>query len=940
MRRLACAVGALRVVAWDRVEGASDTQVSGAEETQAGDGPRARTVSSDTVPSPGTAIGRYVVLGLVGHGGMGVVLAAYDPQLDRKVALKLVRPGRAADAGEIEREARLIARVRHPNLVTVHDVGHAEGGVFLAMEFVEGASLREHQRARRTWRELVAIYLQAARGLASVHEVGVVHGDFKPDNVRVGTAGGRLEAKLLDFGLAHSVAVEGIAPRGEPWTPPGTVAYMAPERLAGRPASPQTDQFAFCVALFEALAGRRPFDLEALATAGAAAPTWPRNERVPAWLRRAVDRGLAFAPAERWPSMHALALALERGPGRARRRGFALALTAATGLTIAVAATRPDACAEADAPVRAAWTPQRAARAEEVLASAAGERTRPEIAIARIDAYADALRRAAVRSCDATRSGDTILEARRRRCVDVGLSKLDAWAALLTDPDPARSSAAQADVLASSPYLVCEDDAALLRQPDPPRPADELLAKEHLRRLAELQVLRYWSAHDHFEADLDGLVAEVRANGDAIALSEALVMQGWATSRRGNLDDGYAQLLESLRWAESSGATWQQAEAWRGIAENRNAHVDGAAIQALAAERARAAVERLGDPPELSAQVQNALAGAQSRAGDTSSANATLEVAIAAAERADATGVLVEALVAQVITLLRADRIEDAVRAGERAVALSEGLFAEGPEAATAMGALAAALSAARRFDDAEALSREALRRLDRWGPMTVMTAGGIACNWCYGVDAACDAARIPDACSACVRAGLLPASPSPSLAAGFSNGLLALARVDRAAALAFADEIASRPVEAGTWRRPIAAAASIFADTDPARALDLVTRLCAHHGEQDCGEDAQFLRARLDGDPSARARAREVLRGIWARLSRDERAESLPLGVLLAEHGLVPRAEVAAARPLAVSCAPGLAEVDAWLADADGPAAGAAPDGAISTSAAASTGR
>ncbi len=923
--------------------GASDTLVSDADETQAGDGARTRrTGPSDAVPSPGTAIGRYVVLGLVGHGGMGVVLAAYDPQLDRKVALKLVRPGRAADAGEIEREARLIARVRHPNLVTVHDVGHAEGGVFLAMEFVEGASLREHQGTPRRWPELVEIYLQAARGLASVHDVGVVHGDFKPDNVRVGSVPGRrevdrlevnrLEVKLLDFGLAQAGAGEPSA-SGHGWAPA--------ERLAGGPATPHTDQFAFCVALFEALCGRRPFDLEALVTGTAAAPTWSRSEGTPTWLRRALERGLAFAPAERWPSMHALAQVLERGPGRARRRGIALAFTAATGLTIAIAATRPDACADADAEVRAAWTPAHAALAQRALAGAVGEGAQAGLAIARIDAYAEALGGAVVRGCDATRSGDTVLEARRRRCVAVGLAELQAWATLLADPDPARAIAVQADVLRASPDVVCDDDTALLREPDPPQAEDDALAKDHLRRLAELRVLRYWGAQDHFESDLDALLAEVRANADAVTLAEGLAMHGWAKSRRGDLDGGYAELLEALRWAESSGATRQQADIWRVIAENRHTHVDGAALEALAVDRALAAVERLGNPPLQRALVGKTQAGSQLRAGDIAGANATLDAAIAAAERAGATAVIVEALVVQVIALLRAHRIEDAVRAGGRAVALSEELFAAGPEAATAMGAQAAALAAAGRFDEAEALTHGALRRLEPWGAMTVMTAGGVACNWCHGVDAACETARVAAACSACVRAGMVPESPSPALATGFANGLRALARVDPAAAKAFAEEIASRPLASATWRRPIAAAASVLAATDePARALELAAGLCARHGEVDCGKDAQLIRARLEPEPGARARARELLRGMWAEFSPSERADDLGHGILLADHGLVPRAEIAEARTFAVPCAPGLAEVDAWLATTAGTAAMSASEGVISPPADGSAGR
>ncbi|HEX8821716.1 MAG TPA: protein kinase, partial [Archangium sp.] len=250
-----------------------------------------RSPGAEAVLERGTAVGRYLVLEKLAAGGMGVVYAAYDPELDRRVALKLLRAtalGLDAEEGRqhLLREAQAMARVSHPNVVPVYDVGTFDQQVFLAMELVEAQTLRQWmQAAPRTWRQVLALFLDAGQGLAAAHAAGVVHGDFKPENLLVGTDG---RIRITDFGLAHT------ATPGEDATPVtgGTPAYMAPEQLAsGARANARTDQFSFCVSLYEALYGERPFagssvrDLSAEVLAGRvlAAPT---GTRVPPWLRR------------------------------------------------------------------------------------------------------------------------------------------------------------------------------------------------------------------------------------------------------------------------------------------------------------------------------------------------------------------------------------------------------------------------------------------------------------------------------------------------------------------------------------------------------------------------------------------------------------------------------------------------------------------------------
>jgi tRNA A-37 threonylcarbamoyl transferase component Bud32 len=281
----------------------------------------------------GSSLGRYVVLDRLGGGGMGVVYTAYDPELDRKVAVKLLRPEPGADDSEgrarLQREAQAMARLQHPNVIAVHDVGTFEWQVFIAMEFVDGVTLRRW-RDGRAWREVLARYLDAGRGLAAAHAAGLVHRDFKPDNVLVGHDG---RVRVLDFGLAR--ATEPMSPSlssdaidlattlvssdralETPLTRTGafigTPAYMAPEQLLRSGASDaRTDQFGFCIALYEAIYGERPFaaaTVEALAfeVAQGNVRAAPPSSQVPAWLRAALLRGLSVRPDERFPSMDAL----------------------------------------------------------------------------------------------------------------------------------------------------------------------------------------------------------------------------------------------------------------------------------------------------------------------------------------------------------------------------------------------------------------------------------------------------------------------------------------------------------------------------------------------------------------------------------------------------------------------------------------------------------
>ncbi|MBA3500483.1 MAG: serine/threonine protein kinase [Deltaproteobacteria bacterium] len=279
----------------------------------------------------GTKVGRYVIGERLGMGGMGVVYAARDPDLDRDVAIKVLRSEFARSnpdaAQRIAREAQAMARISHPNVVNVHDVGTLGDQVFVAMERINGGNLRAWLRATpRTVAEILEMFVAAGRGLIAAHDAGIVHRDFKPDNVLVGNDG---RARVTDFGLAYDHRVEDLElseSSFEGATRPivGTPSYMAPEQHAGGNADPRTDQFSFAVALYEALYGKRPFsgstrDELADSVMNGRVDAAP-SSRVPSSLRSLLLRAMSTKPGDRFATMADLLRALGRDRGRRPRR--------------------------------------------------------------------------------------------------------------------------------------------------------------------------------------------------------------------------------------------------------------------------------------------------------------------------------------------------------------------------------------------------------------------------------------------------------------------------------------------------------------------------------------------------------------------------------------------------------------------------------------------
>ncbi|MEM9460328.1 MAG: serine/threonine-protein kinase [Myxococcota bacterium] len=293
-------------------------------------------------PVSGRLFGRYRVLHQIGRGGMGVVWAAHDPGLDRPVALKVLHQNISkADTSahdRLLREARAMAKLRHPNVVAVYEVGMVESVEFVAMELVHGTDLAQWLKQPRTWREIVRVFLAAGRGLMAVHATGLVHRDFKPKNVLIANNGRVL---VTDFGLArplHQVSAvvrrpatvgQGVAAGDGTahWTLTakgmlvGTPGYMAPELFLGAPADARSDQFSFCVSLYQALFRRLPFSdkREEPSEPGQPGQSQLPPVRVPRWIDRVLRRGLSRDAKRRFGSMAELLAELERGYYRRRR---------------------------------------------------------------------------------------------------------------------------------------------------------------------------------------------------------------------------------------------------------------------------------------------------------------------------------------------------------------------------------------------------------------------------------------------------------------------------------------------------------------------------------------------------------------------------------------------------------------------------------------------
>jgi eukaryotic-like serine/threonine-protein kinase len=694
----------------------------------------------------GDAIGRYIVLHRAGAGGMGEVYAAYDPELDRKVALKLLSTRGSADdphaSTRLLREAQALAKLSHPNVVAVYDVGTHEDRVFIAMEYIDGVTLQAWLAERaRPWRTILATLLHAARALAAAHDAGIIHRDFKPGNVMITTPQGLPgEIRVLDFGLARRLGseLEPISSSGElavieasqasrrmmldltrTGLVTGTPAYMAPEQFTGGVHDARTDQFAFCVTLHEALWHARPFEaadataLRDAVLAGRVRAT-PEHSAVPLRLRRPILRGLAVDPAERHPTMRALIEALEQAAVPRWRRALlpvaAFAVVAGVVVVATGSITGADPpCAGVEDRLVGAWDP---ARRTELAAAFTATGTPYAADVLRrvetgLDEYANAWVDRRRDACEATRvrieQSEELLD-RRIACFDDRLRELGALTQQLAGADAAIVEKAP-DALSKLGDLRRCDASVVLGQrlaPPPPELAEAIAAARS--ELAGLEVIGLAGKYADALAKVEPIVERARELAYAPLLGEAMHQLGALQAAQGELAKGEATHLEALLVAEASGHDLLELKARLSLAATVGMLLGRPDDGRVHARFAAAVAERIGPSHGLVGAVPLTEALVEFRAGNNSEAEAKMLVALAereagrGPEHPEVASVLVNLGAIQVAL----GKYELAEHSFERARAIFEAAYGpKHPMVASTVNNLALALYKERRYDEA-----------------------------------------------------------------------------------------------------------------------------------------------------------------------------------------------------------------------------------------------
>ena len=685
------------------------------------------------MPAAPVRISHFELLRVLGSGGMGVVHLGRDELLDRLVAIKLIRSERTQSEtrNRLLREAQAMARVTHPNVVQVYEAGEHEGRVFVAMELVEGPTLRawiDGEGQTKPWRERLRVLRAAGRGLAAAHRAGVIHRDFKPENVLIDATG---EPKVGDFGLAgleqSSVPTlddTAVGPLTQTGAMMGTPLYMAPEQLEAGTVDARSDQFAFCVVAYELLVGQRPFagatlvELSERVTIGAVRPV-PRGCPVPRWLMRVILRGLAVDPTQRWPSMDALLAAM--APRRRRRTLLAAmsvaGLAVALGLAWAWPSSSPSTetgsqCERGRSELADAWGPARREATEQAFRASGlsyADDTFARLAVA-LDAYASEWADGYFRACSQAKAGQP--DDTRMACLERAHRELQ----LVTDelvaaqPDAIRHAA---DLVLALPKLErCEDSATAMLDVGS-------IADPKVRALVEqidrATMLSTSGRLSDAEALLQQLAAEAQALQRDPLVARIGVLRSTAVVSRGELDDAKRFAHEALAAAERAKHDELELHAWRRLAEvsRRTGELERAAFEL---ERAEAIAKR----PTIAAEHR---ADLQFDRGDLLKLQNNFEDAVAAYEAAQAAYEALDPAHPKIATvlsdmafaLLGLGKQDAALAASERALAFHEQRL--GPQHPTLVLSLASVsdqYASAGRTSDAMALRRRALAILEQ----------------------------------------------------------------------------------------------------------------------------------------------------------------------------------------------------------------------------------
>ena len=719
---------------------------------------------------------------------MGVLYAAYDPQLGRKVALKLLRAalGDSADSrARLLREAQAMARLSHPNVVSVYDVGTFEEKVFVAMELIDGRTLDAWLRERpRTWREILGVFREAGKGLAAAHAAELVHLDFKPGNVLVR----RDEVvKVSDFGLALS----------------------QPAQLRGGPVDARADQYSFCVALYEALVGERPSEGQTLATvhsqmgladqrARSRMVELPKGVRIPAWVLQPILRGLSPNPADRFETLEKLLAAISAEPRSKWRRALSVAAAAVVAVGIVagyrVAVHRhSQICKGAEAKLAGVWdAPKRAAIEQAFLSTAKPFAQDAFTGVERaLDGWTRQWVAMHVDACEATRlrgeQSEALLDL-RMDCLRRRVDEVRALSDLFAKADAQIVEKAVEAARSIAPLRGCADVASLIAPIKlPSDPAVRAAVEQERSELARVQALRETGKYAEGLELAKVAAAASRKHGYRPLEAEALHLLGQLQEKTGDVKSAEVALAEASWAAEAGRLDEVKAKAWIDLIHVVGYRQAGFEQAHRLAQYAAATVDRLEHPPELDGRLHSELGSLSLKEGKHAEAAAHLKQALLIREKAfgpehpeTATsltllaslsrerGAFEEAvnysrrsleilektvgsqhpLVADALTniglsLRRIDKLDEALEAHRRALAIwQKAVGPESPAAAASLVSIGSVLRLQQQPDEAMASEKRALAIQEKaLGPdhpdvaRTLGTLGNLALD--MGADAA-----------------------------------------------------------------------------------------------------------------------------------------------------------------------------------------------------------
>ncbi len=634
---------------------------------------------------PGAMCGRYLVLDRIGIGGMGTVYSAYDNHLARNVALKLVRASHA-NSNEAHqallREAQAMAKLNHPNVCAVYDTGSAFEQMYLVMELVEGTTLRQWLSPTRSWREVARVFVDAGRGLSAAHHAGLIHRDFKPDNVLVGTDG---RVRVSDFGLAHA-AETNITEAGV-----GTWAFMSPEQRKGEAATALSDQFSYCVAFESAL-----------------------PPKMPRWLGQIIARGLEIEPEKRFSSLDELVNTLERGLTRRRTAlgiGAGLALSVfAVSLALA-GIERGTRCRGMENQLHGVWDDS--VRKAGQSAFEATERTYAKHVWNKVrqnlDDYAERWVLARKNACEAAKvrhDHSAELHDAQVICLDRKLGQLGALANVFTRADATMVDGAIEASLKQSHDSLCDDLEALSAEPRPPVDSQDYQAA--ISALAEGNALSNAGQFHQALPKADSALAHALRSEHAPTVTAATYLKSELLAQMGEYAKAEESALETIWTADRARVGVLRAEAWLELMVMQTQQ--GKITEALkAGNHAQAVLTTLAKPPsDLASRIERGFGGAYLVGDKAEQALERFERA-----RALATDEVASAKANAGIgrTLDHLGRYAEALPVLERAlVQVQEREGKEHPEVATTINSMATTLKNMGRFDESLNAYREALR--------------------------------------------------------------------------------------------------------------------------------------------------------------------------------------------------------------------------------------